>query len=201
MLPRLLIASNNKGKVAEFQALLADCGWELVTPDELGLRLEVHETGETYLENARLKARAFAETSGLASLADDSGLEVDALDGEPGPLHHVLGWDGRNNNERIGLLLERLDGVGGRAARFKAVIVVALPDGGEIVGEGACEGEITQSPGGASGFGYDPVFFVPAKAKTMAQLTFEEKNQLSHRANAAAALLPALRAAALRAQA
>jgi XTP/dITP diphosphohydrolase len=126
-MPNLLIASNNKGKIAEFQALLADCGWELVTPADIGLRLDVLESGQTYVENARIKARAFAETASMPALADDSGLEVDALGGEPGPLHHLRGWDGANNEERIQILLERMKGVSDRRARFDAVIVAAFP--------------------------------------------------------------------------
>jgi XTP/dITP diphosphohydrolase len=100
-MPRVLIATNNKGKLAEFRALLADSGWDVVAPAEAGIDLDVQESGETYLENAQIKARAFAAASGLPSLADDSGLEVDALGGEPGPLHHLRGWDGVDNDDRI----------------------------------------------------------------------------------------------------
>ena len=193
MPPTLLIASNNEGKIAEFRKLLAGSRWELVTPTEAGIDLDVQETGLTYVENARIKARAFAQASGLPSLADDSGLEVDALGGEPGPLHHVRGWDGADNDERIRILLEAMAGKTDRRARFKAVIVVALPDGRELVGEGACEGVITDTPAGHGGFGYDPVFFVPELGKTMAELSSEEKNRISHRARAAQKLLSALR--------
>ncbi len=196
-MPQLLIASNNKGKIAEFQALLAGCGWELVTPADLGLDLDVHEAGQTYAENARLKARAFASAARLPALADDSGLEVDALGGEPGPLHHLRGWDGANNDERISILLGRLKGVSDRRARFRAVIVVAFPDGREIEAEGVCEGLVAERPSGHEGFGYDPVFLLPELGRTMAQLSFEEKNQVSHRARAAAAVCGRLRAAAL----
>jgi XTP/dITP diphosphohydrolase len=192
-MPQLLLATHNKGKIAEFQALLAGSGWDLVTPADIGLTLDVKETGNTYLDNARLKARAFALTSGLPSLADDSGLEVDALAAQPGPLHHVLGWDGANNDERIRILLERLAGVPDRRARFRAVIVVAFPDGAELIAEGACEGSIATAPSGEAGFGYDPVFIVEGSNRTMAQLTSEEKNRISHRARAAQALLPQLR--------
>jgi XTP/dITP diphosphohydrolase len=193
--PRLLLATNNKGKVAEFRALLEGCGWDLVAPPELGLDLDVKETGRTYAENALLKALAFASISGLASLADDSGLEVDALDGEPGPLHHVLGWDGANNDERISILLSRLDSVADRRARFRAVIIVAFPDGRLIEAEGVCEGAIALAPSGASGFGYDPVFVLP-DGRIMAELKPDEKNRISHRARAVAAVRGRLKEAA-----
>src|SRR5690348_589930 len=104
-MPRLLIATNNPGKVEEFRDLLSDCGWDLVTPSDLGLQLEVEEDGLTYAENARIKAEAFAHASGLPALSDDSGLEVDALDGAPGALHHLNGWDGVNQADRIAILL------------------------------------------------------------------------------------------------
>jgi XTP/dITP diphosphohydrolase len=186
--PRLLIASNNRHKVEEFRALLEGSGWEVVGPSDAGIELDVDETGETYEDNARIKARAFAAASGLPALADDSGLEVDALGGEPGPLHHRLGWDGADNDERIAILLRRLDGVRERAARFRAVIVVAFPDGREVVAEGTCEGTIAAVPSGSAGFGYDPVFFLPERGLTMAQLQPAEKNRTSHRARAVEAL-------------
>ena len=200
MIQRLLIASNNKGKIAEFRALLAGCGWELLTPAEIGLDLEVRETGQTYAENARIKARAFAEASGLPALADDSGLEVDALGGEPGPLHHLRGWDGGSNAERIAILLERLKGQANRRARFRAVIVVAFPDGREIQAEGSCEGVIADTPAGDLGFGYDPVFFLSEKGRTMAELPPNEKNRMSHRARAAQSIRTLLTDEASRAQ-
>ena len=193
--PRLLLATNNAGKSREFQALLSDSGWEAVTPASLELELEVSETGSTYEDNARLKATAFARASGLPALADDSGLEVDALGGEPGPLHHLRGWDGRDDSERISILLDSLRSVpaANRRCRYKAVVLVAFPDGSELVGEGACEGVIVDRSSGAGGFGYDPVFFLPDFGRTMAELTFDEKNAISHRARAASQILPALR--------
>jgi XTP/dITP diphosphohydrolase len=196
--PLLLIASNNPGKAAEFRALLAGTGWQVVTPADVGLVLEVGEEGASYRENALLKARAFAEASGLPSLADDSGLEVDALGGEPGPLHHVRGWDGRDNEERIAILLRALAGVPPerRTARFRAVIVVAHPDGRIIDAEGACEGVIAPEPRGEGGFGYDPVFLLPELGLTMAELSPEEKNRHSHRAAAVRGLRQGLTALA-----
>jgi len=184
---RLLIASNNLDKVDELRLLLGDCGWEIVAPSELGLRVEAEETGATYAENARIKAEAFMRASGLPSLADDSGLEVDALNGEPGALHHLNGWDGRDQAERIQILLEAMKDVpeGLRTARFRAVIVVAMPGGTELLEEGVLEGEITRAPSGESGFGYDPVMLMPEMGKTVAELSVGEKNAISHRGRAA----------------
>ncbi|MGE0687900.1 MAG: RdgB/HAM1 family non-canonical purine NTP pyrophosphatase [Dehalococcoidia bacterium] len=193
--PKLLIATNNAGKVDEFRGILEGCGWQVVAPADVGISLDVDESGTTYLENARIKARAFAEASGLASLSDDSGLEVDALNGEPGALHHLHGWDGVDRDDRIAILLRAMSHVpaGERSARFRAVIVVALPDGSEVDVEGTCEGEITEAAVGEGGFGYDPVFFLPERGVTMAQLTPEEKNAISHRAVAAAKIRDELR--------
>jgi XTP/dITP diphosphohydrolase len=192
---RLLIASNNLDKVDELRRLLGDCGWQIVAPSELGLRVDANETGGTYAENARIKAEAFMRASGLPSLADDSGLEVDALSGEPGALHHLNGWDGRDQAERIQILLEAMRDVpeGRRTARFRAVIVVAMPDGEELLEEGVLEGEITRTPSGESGFGYDPVMFVPEVGKTVAELSVEEKNAISHRGRAAVQMAQRLR--------
>jgi XTP/dITP diphosphohydrolase len=194
-LPKLLIATNNPGKVDEFRGILDGCGWQVVAPAELGISLDVDETGTTYLENARIKAEAFAKASGLAALSDDSGLEVDALNGEPGALHHLHGWDGVDRHDRIAILLRAMNDVpeGKRSARFRAVIVVVLPDGSAIDVEGTCEGVITTEPVGEGGFGYDPVFLLPDRGVTMATLTPEEKNAISHRAVAAAKIREELR--------
>jgi XTP/dITP diphosphohydrolase len=193
--PKLLIATNNAGKVDEFRGILEGCGWQVVAPAELGLSLEVEESGTTYLENARIKAEAFAKASGLAALADDSGLEVDALNGEPGALHHLHGWDGVDRTDRIAILLRAMKdvAVGQRSARFRAVIVVVLTDGSAIDVEGTCEGVITDAGLGEGGFGYDPVFFLPERGVTMAQLTPDEKNAISHRAVAATKIRDELR--------
>ena len=147
-MPQLLIATNNEGKVAELRGLLAGCGWEIVAPRDIGLALDVEETGATYSENARLKAAAFSRAAGLPALAEDSGLEVDALGGEPGPLHHRRGWDGRTAYETSQRLLDALEGVPAerRTARYRTVIVVALADGAVIEAEGACEGVIADAP-------------------------------------------------------
>ena len=196
--PRLLIATNNLDKVDELRALLGDCGWQIVAPAGLGISLEVEETGRTYAANARLKAEAFSRASGLPALADDSGLEVDALDGEPGPRHHAEGWDGRDQAERIQILLTAMLEVpkSRRTARFRAVIVLVMPDGRIFEEEGACEGIIATEPAGDNGFGYDPVFVLPDRGVTMAQLTAEEKNRVSHRGIAARKMADRLRAMA-----
>jgi XTP/dITP diphosphohydrolase len=181
--PRLLIASANPGKVAEFRHLLADCGWEIVSPADIGLSLDVDETGASYAENARIKAEAFSRAAGLAALADDSGLEVDALEGEPGPLHHRRGWDGADANDTCRILLEAMKDVPPerRTGRYRAVLVLYLPDGRTVQTEGVEEGTITDAPRGAGGFGYDPVFYLPELGQTVAELSVAEKNRVSHR--------------------
>jgi len=186
---RLLLASNNRGKAAEYRRLLADIPYELVTPSGVGLDLSVAESGQTFEENAILKANAFAAASGLLTIADDSGLEVDALGGEPGVLSARYGHKG-SDRERNEHLLSRLKGVPmeKRQARFRCVIALASPEG--LIGtvEGKCQGFIAFEPEGEHGFGYDPVFYLPGLKKTMAELPPEEKNLLSHRARAAAKL-------------
>ena len=184
---RLLIATNNPGKVEEFRELLDGCGWEIIAPSDVGLEVDVEENGTTYAENATLKAQAFARASDLAALADDSGLEVDALNGEPGALHHLHGWDGANQAERIEILMKALDGKtqDERNGRFRSVIVLAQPGEEPIETEGVVEGNILSRPFGDNGFGYDPVFYLPELGCTMAQLTTEQKNGVSHRGIAA----------------
>lgn len=186
-MPKLLLATNNRGKVAEFRQLLEGCGWELVTPAEIGLALEVEETGQTYAENATMKAEAYARASGLVTLADDSGLEVDALGGRPGSLSARYAGPDRTDRERVETLLQELAGVPDerRTARFRAAIAIADPDGGVELVEGLVEGRIAREPQGANGFGYDPVFLLPDRGKTAAELPPEEKNVISHRGVAA----------------
>ena len=181
---RLVIATNNPGKVVEFRDLLEGCGWEVVAPAEIGVKIDVDETGATYAENARIKAEAFSRASGLAAIADDSGLEVDALGGDPGALHHLHGWDGKDDLERVQILLDAMRDVpdAERSGRFFSVIVVAFPDGGAIEEAGVVEGMIAFAPAGLSGWGYDPVFLLPERGVTMAQLSEQEKNRVSHRA-------------------
>jgi XTP/dITP diphosphohydrolase len=187
---RLLIATNNQGKVKELQDLLKDTGIELVTPAQIALDLEVVEDGQTYAENATKKAVAFAQTSGLISLADDSGLEVDALGGAPGLYSARYGSpDGGAvklfDAERRAFLVRNLqDKPRPWTARFHATIAVATPNGETHLAEGFCEGEIIPEERGTGGFGYDPIFLLAGLGKTMAELSMEEKNRLSHRAKA-----------------
>lgn len=185
---QLIIATNNKGKIQELQDLLSDLNIELVTPSQIGLDLDVIEDGSTYAENAAKKAVAFANASGLISLADDSGLEVDALDGAPGLYSARYGSiDGNklSDRERRQYLLSQLqDKPRPWTARFRATIAIAKPDGDVQLTEGICEGEIIPEERGTGGFGYDPIFLFPDMGKTMAELPTEEKNRLSHRAKA-----------------
>lgn len=187
---RLLLASNNPGKVKEFRRLLADCGWEVVTPGDLGIEVDVEERGETYAENARLKAQAFANAGGCLALADDSGLEVDALGGRPGLQSARYGGPGASDAERGRLLLSELAGVPveRRTARFRAVVALAWPAReGEAprvrLFEGTAEGRIACAPRGSGGFGYDPVFLT-ASGYTAAELPPDEKDAISHRGQA-----------------
>jgi XTP/dITP diphosphohydrolase len=184
---RLLLATNNPGKAAEYRALLQGCGWELVTPRDLGLSLEVEEAGGDYAENARIKAEAFAKASGLVALADDSGIEVGALGGAPGPLSARFGGEDASDAQRVALLLERLKAVPAerRSARFRCIIAVARPEGQVSLFEGQCEGRVAEEPRGENGFGYDPVFLLPERGLTIAELPPEEKNAVSHRGRAA----------------
>ena len=185
---QLLIATNNKGKVKEIQDLLKDTGIELVTPAQINLDLDVLEDGQTYAENAAKKALAFAEASGLTSLADDSGLEVDALDSAPGLYSARYGSSGGgklSDAERRAFLIQNLQGKPRPwMARFHATIAIALPNGETYLAEGFCEGEIIPEERGTGGFGYDPIFLLPELGKTMAELPMDEKNRLSHRARA-----------------
>jgi XTP/dITP diphosphohydrolase len=192
-MPRLLIATTNRGKLQELLPLLVDLPLRLITPHELGLLLAVEETGTSYAENARLKAEAFAQASGLLTLADDSGLEVDALGGAPGVYSARYAGGNATDAERRARLLGALREVPApRPARFRCVIAIAQPDGTTTYFEGVCEGEILLEERGTHGFGYDPLFFVPDYGCTMAELPPAVKNQLSHRARAAQAARPFL---------
>jgi XTP/dITP diphosphohydrolase len=185
---QLLIATNNKGKIKELQDLLQDTGVELITPAQIHLDLDVVEDGNTYAENAAKKAAAFARASGLVSLADDSGLEVEALEGAPGLYSARYGaGDGHklSDAERRAVLIKNLvNKPRPWTARFHATIAVAAPNGDTHLAEGFCEGEIIPEERGTGGFGYDPIFLLSQLGKTMAELSMEEKNRLSHRARA-----------------
>jgi XTP/dITP diphosphohydrolase len=184
---RLLVATRNPGKLREYDKLLKGCGYNLVGLEDYP-GLDVEETGATFEENARLKAVTCAHTTGLLALADDSGLEVDALGGAPGVYSARYAGPGASDADRLHKLLAALRNVppGQRAARFRCVIALAWPDGRYETFAGVCEGEIAFEPKGHNGFGYDPIFYMPEHGKTMAELPEEFKNQISHRARAMA---------------
>jgi XTP/dITP diphosphohydrolase len=186
-MPKLLLATNNPGKVLEYRSLLKGLRFELVIPAQQGLRLEVEEAESSFEENARLKALTFARASGLLTLADDSGLEVDALNGEPGVRSHRYAGDKATDPERVEYLLSRLKNVPveERTAHFRCVIAIAWPDGRVEYCSGRCDGIIALAPRGNEGFGYDPVFYFPQLKRTMAELPMELKNRVSHRSMAA----------------
>lgn len=184
---KFVLASKNKHKQAELQTILAPYDIELVLQSELGLDLEVEENGTTFLDNARLKAEAVMRASGLPAIADDSGLVVDALDGAPGVYSARYGGDGcKTDTDRNALLLHNLQGIptDARTARFVCCICCRFPDGREVIGQGSCEGRITEAPAGEQGFGYDPIFYVPSEGCTFAQIPADRKNSLSHRGRA-----------------
>jgi XTP/dITP diphosphohydrolase len=191
---RLLVATRNPGKLREYEELLAGLPVELTYLESEGIAEDVEETGSSFAENAVLKARRYALISGLLTLADDSGLEVDALGGEPGVHSARYAGPGATDEDRYRLLLDKMRDVpeGERGARFRCVIAVAEPEGETYTVDGVCEGVIAYSPEGEFGFGYDPVFYMPERGRTMAQLPPEEKNLVSHRARAAQAIRPVL---------
>jgi XTP/dITP diphosphohydrolase len=195
-LQKLLIASNNHHKVTEFRRLFSHLPLELVTPNDIGLALDVEETGETFEANARLKAHAFAKASGLPAMADDSGIEVDALDGRPGVRSARYGGDGLGDADRVQLLLREMASVpdGQRACRYRVVLVLVDSDDNEETTEGRCEGEVAREISGENGFGYDPAFIVPAYGKTIAAITPDQKDEISHRGIAARAMAEILAA-------
>lgn len=181
MIPRLAVASKNPDKIKEIEEVLAPIG----LADEIVRGLDwpdVEETGETLEENALIKARAVVEATGLPAIADDTGLEVEALGGEPGVHTARFAGPHATYDENVARMLEVMEGVSDRAARFRTVVALVFPDGVEVVSEGSIEGVITRSRRGSDGFGYDPVFEV--EGRTLAEMTAEEKNQLSHRARA-----------------
>jgi XTP/dITP diphosphohydrolase len=193
---RLLVATRNPGKLREIQSLLDGLEIDLITPDMIGVSLKVKETGNSYEENAALKASAFARLANLVTLADDSGLEVDTLGGQPGirsarfsPLPHATDAD------RRAYLLDILrDHSRPWIAHFHCTVAIAAPTERIYYAQGNCPGEIIPTERGTNGFGYDPIFLIPPIGKTMAELSMSEKNLLSHRARAVKAALPVLHA-------
>lgn len=199
-LATVVLATRNPGKLAEFERLLAGAGWTLLPmPADLP---PAPEDGDTYAANAEAKARAAALASGLPALADDSGIEVDALGGAPGVRSARYAGEGASDADNVDLLLDELRRVGAgqpdqRRARFRAVVIAVFPDGSEIVGEGAVEGTIVAAPRGAGGFGYDPVFAPDGLGgRTFAEVDPADKHRLSHRGRALRALLVGLRSQA-----
>jgi len=186
-MPRLLLATTNQGKAAEYRDLLKGLDLEMVTLDQAGIRQEADESFNTFEENARHKAAFYAELGGLLTLADDSGLEVDALNGEPGVRSSRYAGDNATDADRVDFLLNKLKSIPRqkRRARFRCVIAVARPGGQIETVEGACDGYIATEPRGHNGFGYDPVFYLPDYDKTIAELPPEIKNRISHRGRAA----------------
>ena len=184
---QLLIATHNDGKLREFVNLLRDVPFSLTSLLEQGVSEEVEETGTTFQENAIIKAQAYSQLTGLLTLADDSGLEVDALGGDPGVYSARYGGEGLTDEGRVDLLLHNMRGVPWnlRSARFRCVIAIAAPNKEPVTVEGTVEGIIQYEPAGDGGFGYDPVFLLPQKGLTTAQLPMDEKNSLSHRGQAA----------------
>ncbi len=179
-----VLATHNPGKIREMGEILGELGIKVVSPKDLGITVDVEETGTTFAENAMLKAKAICASSGLPAIADDSGLCVDALNGGPGVYSARYGGEGLDDVGRYRLLLENMRGQTTRAAHFACAIACAFPNGDELTAEGTVEGTIAFAPMGEGGFGYDPVFFYPPLAKTFGQLTAQEKSAISHRGKA-----------------
>ena len=182
---KVVLASQNPHKLAEMQKILGTLGMEVLLERDVGVNVEVEETGTTFAENSLLKAQAVFDATGLATVADDSGLMVDALGGAPGVYSARYGWL-HTDAKRIALLLENMKDVRDeqRTAQFVCAVTCLMPDGRKIAVQGACPGVILRAPRGEVGFGYDPVFYLPELGKTFAELAGEEKNRISHRGRA-----------------
>ena len=180
---QVVIATKNRGKVKDFETLFHPLGYEVVTMFDVAPNMEIEETGTTFEENAVLKAEALSKALNKMVIADDSGLAIDALDGEPGVYSARYAGD-HDDEANIQKVLANLEGVQERTARFVCVIAVATPSQATYTVRGECVGEITTAKKGDNGFGYDPIFYVPTLEKTMAQLTAEQKASVSHRGNA-----------------
>ena len=181
---KLVLASKNEKKLAEMNAILSELGVEVCSEAQAGVDVDVEETGTTFEENSLLKAKAVMEASGMPAIADDSGLWVDALNGAPGVYSARYGGPGLTDEERYQLLLENMRGQMPRTAKFVSVITCCFPNGDVLTARGECPGTIAFVPMGNDGFGYNPVFFVPEKKKTFAQMTLEERSSISHRGKA-----------------
>lgn len=191
---RVVLATRNPAKARELAAMLVGTGVEVCSLLEIGVTEQVEEDGASFEENALKKARGVANSTGLVALADDSGLEVDALDGLPGVMSNRFAGEGASDEEKIAKVLELLRAVprAGRAARFRSAIAIALPSGEACVVDGSCEGVVAEEPRGEGGFGYDPIFLVPSLDRTFAELAPEEKMRLSHRGAAMQKAIPIL---------
>ena len=181
---RFVLATHNPGKLREMGEILKDFGIEVVSPKDLGITVDVEETGSTFAENAMLKAKAICKAANLPAIADDSGLCVDALNGAPGVYSARYGGEGLDDRGRYMLLLSSLRGAPTRAAHFACAVACAFPNGDTLTAEGRCDGSIAYAPLGEGGFGYDPVFLLPGTGKTFGQLSQEEKSAVSHRGRA-----------------
>lgn len=181
---KLLVATNNQGKLKEFNEILGELGIQCVSLKDMGISVDVEETGTTFLENALLKAKAIYQIAKIPTISDDSGLMVDALGGEPGVYSARYAGEPSDDDKNMDLLLSKLQGVENRTARFKSVIAAVFSEDNILVSEGECKGIIIDEKRGDNGFGYDPIFYVEALGKTFAQMTDGEKNSLSHRGNA-----------------
>lgn len=181
---KFVLATQNPKKREELAAILGDLGVEIVTEEDLGIRVEVEETGKSFGENAALKAKAVMEATGLPAIGDDSGLCIDVLKGAPGIYSARYGGEEMTDAERCELILEALRGETDRSAHFETFIVCALPNGDWFAAKGECHGAIAFAPMGENGFGYDPIFFRTEEQKTFAQMTAEQKAAISHRGNA-----------------
>ena len=184
MAEKFVLATHNAKKLEEMREILSGLGVEVVSPADLEIEIEVEETGNTFAENAMLKAKAISAAASLPAIADDSGLCVDALNGGPGVYSARYGGEELDDRGRCMLLLENLRGQTTRAAHFACAIACVFPDGRTLEAEGRCDGAIAFAPLGTGGFGYDPVFLVPEKGKTFGQLTAGEKHAISHRGKA-----------------
>jgi len=191
---RLLVATRNAGKLREYSFIYADLHLHLTSLTDEMIETTVEETGSDFQANAILKARTYVKQSGILTLADDSGLEVDALGGAPGVHTARYAGEDASDEDRYRLLVHNLAGIPreNRAARFRCVVAIATPEGEVFCTEGTCEGLIAEEPVGTEGFGYDPIFYLPEYDCTMAQLPSDIKNQISHRAQAAQAAIPIL---------
>ena len=181
---KMVLASKNQKKMKEMNEILSGMGVEVCLQSDVGIDIDVEETGTTFEENSLLKAKAVMEASGLPAIADDSGLCVDCLNGAPGVYSARYGGEGLSDPERYRMLLDNMRGQMTRTAKFVSVITCCFPNGDVLSARGECPGTIAYAPMGEGGFGYDPVFFVPELKKTFAQLTAGEKNAISHRGKA-----------------